>query len=875
MKQLRILFALLTGISGGLCAQNPAVVDSLERLAARAPNDSLRAEVYDKLGDYISPFNNEQLGVYARKILALAERARPDGTVETLMPLAQARGHYQLGNYYYRKGEYAEALRSFYVSLPLYEQLNNRRGVGAILSCIARVYVVQDQWAEAEDYYLRSKAAYEAIHFEKGVRSVLINYGAMLGRQDRSEEALKYYLEAEKTFSDPKDYFGLATIYSNIGFCYRRSGQPGLARQYYEKAARVYADTGEYENLELLQMNLGDLLLDEGLYPEALGYYQKALASARFSGRKNHIKTVYNSLAQVHIRLGEAATDLTEKDSLYGKAFEFNDIARIYADSLLDAERSRQLSELEVRYETERKEHEISRLGAEAQIRKIALLKQEVELRQRRLEADRAREQAVLLEKTNTNIALELAVNAANLRGQNAENQRKQQEIELLNQQNALQETETRRVRAVSAGLAVGLTLFALLLFVMLRLFWLKNRATRAMRRQNREILRQQQEIEAQNYRLEEASRFKSIFLSNMSHEIRTPLNTVINVAELLADTPLNPRQRGYTEAVQSASQNLLFLLNDILDLSKIEAGKIEIRPEPFDLPAFLEQQTELLRFNLSGRDVSLTLQCAEDLPPAITADAGRLGQVLLNLLGNALKFTEQGGITLSCSVAERPTADRVVLEFAVEDTGIGIAPDKLEHIFEAFTQAETDTHVRYGGTGLGLAITKQLVELQGGTLWAESAPGQGSAFRFTLPAPVTELQQSVALPVASSEKLPSCRLLLVEDNLLNQMLALDLLEKIIERPDIVTAQNGAEAVEKAGAGDFDLVLMDIRMPVLDGFAAAAALRKNGLKTPIIALTANATTEEEQKCRAAGMNDYLSKPINLALMRGKIARIIR
>ncbi len=873
MNRLRNTFLLFFGcIAAALSAQNPAVVDSLEREARDAPNDSLRIEAYAALCDYIYPYDNEQRGKYALKIISLSVQQGPDGKEVIVWPKGRARGLYQMGNYYYFRSEYAEALPYFYQSLKINEQIGRKSGIAACLSAIARVHVELGQWAEAEENYRQSRLVYESIGFTRGVRSVLINSGVMFGRQKRDAEALVYYLEAEKTYTDPNDHSQLGTVYSNIGLCYKNTGQPALARAYYDKALTEYANTGETENLELLQLNLGDVYLDEGNNAEALRYYTTALHSGLQYDRKSRVQTAYNQLALVHIRLAEAAVSPAVKDSLYHKAFEFNGKARLYGDSIFNTERSKQLSELQVRYETEKKERAISQLNTEAKASEIALLKQEVELRQRRLEALSAREQSALLEKTNANYQLELQVNEANLRRQNAENEHKQQALELLNKEYALRETEARRERAVSWALKLGLAGFALLLFVLLRLFWQKNRANRAMMLQNREILRQQQKIEDQNRRLEEASRFKSNFLSNMSHEIRTPLNTVINVSELLADTPLSHQQNAYTNAISHASRNLLALINDILDLSKIEAGKIDIRPAPLHLAEFLRQQTDMLRFNLRDAKVRLELLPAADLPATIVTDGGRLSQVLLNLLGNALKFTEQGNITLFCSVAERRSPEDLVLQFAVQDTGIGIPPDKLEHIFDAFAQAEADTHLRYGGTGLGLAITKQLVEIQGGTLTVESTVGQGSTFRFTLPVKVAESAPVLAPPSAGSEKLPSCRILLVEDNLLNQMLAREMLEKIVDRPAITLAQNGREAMEKAGAQAYDLILMDIRMPVMDGFAAAAALRETGLQTPILALTANATNEEEQKCLAAGMNDYLSKPIDLAQLREKIGR---
>lgn len=872
MRPFAVLLVLfILAVSRGV-SQNPFVVDSLAHLADIAPNDSTKAEYYDQLCDYLSAFDNEKRGFYARKLLALAERQNPDGSYETLLPRARPRGLYHLGLYHFQRNEYPEALRCFYAAQPLYEQQNMPRGEGAIQSCIAKVYVEMEQWDDAERYFLQSKVTYESVPFNKGVRSVLVNLGHMSGVRGDRAKALDYYLQAEKTFTDPNERYAMATVYSNIGYCYRLNKQTALARAYFEKAAAEYQRTGERENLELLQFNLGDLWYEEGRWDNALASYRQGLESSLASRRNEHIQRGYNQLALTYLQLGEVAASLSGKDSLYLLAFESNQKARLYGDSILSIERHRQLAEIQVKFETERKEHEISQLSTEAKAREIALLKQEVELRQRRLEAATAREQAALLEQSNTRYQLDLEINAARLREQNIENQHKQEALELLNKEYALREKEARRERAVSWGLKIGLAVFALLLLILARLFWQKNRANQAILRQNREILRQQQEIKDQNRRLEEASRFKSLFLSNMSHEIRTPLNTVINVARLLTDTPLNERQQEYVRAVEQSSQNLLALITDVLDLSKIEAGKIDLQIAPCRLRELLEQQVGLLRYNITRPDLKLVLDFDKNVPELVQTDAGRLSQVLLNLLGNALKFTEKGAITLSCKLARQVSATKAVLEFAVKDTGIGIPPDKLEHIFDAFAQAEADTHVRFGGTGLGLSICKQLIEIQGGTLGVESTVGKGSIFRFSLPVDMAPSPAPAEPAPSAAAKLSRKQILLVEDNQFNRMLAVELLDKIIDEPGITLAENGAEAVEKTLENTFDLILMDIRMPVMDGIDAAKAIRKNGLQTPIVALTANATTEEEQRCGEAGMNDYLSKPIDLELLRDKIDR---
>lgn len=390
-----------------------------------------------------------------------------------------------------------------------------------------------------------------------------------------------------------------------------------------------------------------------------------------------------------------------------------------------------------------------------------------------------------------------------------------------------------------------------------------------------------EQKIIRERRKREASEKAKQIFLVNISHEIRTPMNGVLGFAKLLEESLVNEDERESLQMIIKSADQLMAILNDILDFSRLESGDINFVNQPFVLKDTVRSIYRLMEPAAAIKELKFSYLIPEDMPVVLSGDAVRLGQILLNLTSNAIKFTEQGEVRISLHVVEK-LADTVTVEFQVKDTGIGIPVDKHQKVFDFFEQVTNDTSRRYAGTGLGLSIVKRLVELQGGEVFLDSIVGTGSDFYFRLTfGRVTEqvcrktLQLLSVLPDIPVETGKGVRILVVEDNPINQLLVLKLLEK--RGYETTVAENGKIAIDEYRKGDFDIILMDLQMPELDGYEATRIIRMmEGHKgeIPIVAMTAHTIKGELEKCADIGMNDYISKPFDATELYQKIEMLV-
>ncbi len=376
-----------------------------------------------------------------------------------------------------------------------------------------------------------------------------------------------------------------------------------------------------------------------------------------------------------------------------------------------------------------------------------------------------------------------------------------------------------------------------------------------------------------------ETQKFRQQFLANMSHEIRTPMNAIVGLTSLLLKTTVNELQEKYLGVIRNSGNNLLVIINDILDLAKIESGKMDLENVPFGLMNSIHNVHTILGLKANEKGIKIIADIQPDVPQFVCGDETRITQVLMNLTGNAIKFTEKGSVTIKVSV-EYNEGNEYALKFSIRDTGIGIPADKIDRIFESFGQASSDTTRKFGGTGLGLTISKQLVEMHGGQILVSSVPGEGSDFYFVIPytaceAPVIEETD----PALDALSVNGKKILLVEDNEFNQMVAVDTLLDIFPGLHVEVAETGEIAVEKLRSENFDFIFMDIQMPGMDGYETTRFIRREfsgeRQKIRICAMTANVTREEIDACFTSGMDDYMMKPFTPQELREKVIRNIQ
>lgn len=697
-------------------------------------------------------------------------------------------------------------------SLEIHEKLGDKSSIAFTLGHFGRILIHQGQIGEALEKLDRGRQIYQEMGNQNEMAHLQNTIAYAYKTQKDLDKALNLFQENLKYYQDSGNKMSEAGSRSNIGNIYRNLGDTALATHYYEEALQIFEDIGYQQGIAGVNLEIGSINFKRGLLDVALKNKTKALTLSEKIGYEEGILLAQGGIASVYaaqnkhnkaISFGRRALALSEHSG---------NLSQIMQGSLTLSKSYKALG----RYREAFEMYELYYQSRDS----LQNLENQKAVIQQQFQSDYDKQKALDDLENEKRVAIET------------------------------QKKEDQQVLSVVIG--IGLLLISILaLFIFNRL----------------RITRQQKIIiEEQKKKVEQSEKYKEQFLANMSHEIRTPMHAISGMVKILQRNEHLPSQDIYLNAMQSSSENLVVILNDVLDLSKIEAGKLDIESIPISPAQVMENVVQILKYKAEEKGLMLNHHIEDGTPELVMGDPSRLNQILINIVGNAIKFTEKGELNIHLKTKN----DRLL--FSVQDSGIGIPKDKINSIFDAFEQAKNTTHRHYSGTGLGLSISKQLVELQEGKIWAESKEGIGSTFFIDLPLLIATSNQKGETAFtterlqAMSSSLKGIRILLAEDNPFNQMIAQDDLSYLLEDVQIETVENGVQALDKFKSGNFDLILMDVQMPIMNGFEATREIRKieqssgKGGAIPIIAMTASLLKSDVDNCYEAGMDNYIPKP---------------
>lgn len=701
--------------------------------------------------------------------------------------------------------------------------------------------------------------------YDKGKAQALKSKAISYDIQGNSNQAIVHYQESLALLENMKDTLGISRLKNNLGIAYKNLEDLATARIFYEESIALKEILGDVRGVAYGLNNVGELYQKEGAYDSALEYFSKAYHMVDSLGDDRGRSITLSNMAISYLELADyqlAVSYIRRSMQLddvsgdyYSLSYSYILLARAYlnmdmlAEGLQAIEKAGKIAK------------EISALKAyyDSQVVKAQLLK-------------RSKKVEFLPDLYEEILALNDSLAKVNLTEETArmkaiyESREQERQIEELEKESVL---NNRLFEVQEMLFKLSLVAVLLLGVLVLIVFFLYKK----VRGKKQELEVKIVERNAAKEEAEHASQAKSQFLAQMSHEIRTPLNAIIGYTDQIIETELNEMQRKHLAIVNQSALGLLGIINGILDLSKLEAGKLELIVEHTDLFELCEHAVQMTAYKAGQKNLELKLTGLDSQYRYVLADDTRLRQVLVNLLTNAVKFTEEGEVELKLEVLGFHENEKSLFRFSVRDTGIGIKPENVEKIFQAFSQEDSSTTRKYGGTGLGLSISNILLSLMGSTLQVDSEPGKGSTFSFDIAfqlsdrdaeknevAGQSESKIAAKKPVSISDTL---KVLIAEDNANNMVIAKMLLKKALPNAKILQAGNGAEAVKYFRDEKPDIILMDVQMPEKDGYDATREIRRleTDARTPIIAITAGSMRADKERCYEAGMDDFISKPI--------------
>ena len=827
-----LLILLFFFFSLHLSAQENAAIDSLQNIISNTTNKKAKADALVELSIEYTTYNSPKAYEFAKQSIAFSQKINyPHGIIEGMNSLATLENN---------RGHFSEALTKLRDALTLAQKGNDKSATARCFLNMGNIYTTLKNYEKAIENYQKSYDLYYQIKdYNKSVTALnrIANRNMDIGNDLKDTfyyfNAIKIYSKSFKIANKTKDIKKIINSYVNMADAYNILGESTKNKSYLfysldnsMKGLRLSRENNLTQQEALNFLNIGDTYerLDQPF--KAIHFYEEALHRYQQIGDKTWIQNTEQLLGDVYYKLKN-----------YDEA-----IVHINKSILL-AKEQRLISYLRDNYEVLSKIYE-SKNDYKKSLECHTIYAQYKD--------------SILNENS--------AINVARLQTE-FEFQRQSQEIEILKKNTEIQKEKIISQTTQRNFLIVAIVAILILLIIIYYRYREKQKAESI-------ILKAKEAAEL-------AKEMQEQFLANTSHEIRTPMNGIIGMTSQLLDSPLNNEQLEYALAIKESSNNLLVIINDLLDLSKIKAGKMAFEMIPFNLSDLCKNLIFTLQYRSSEKNIHLISSIDEKIPSVLLGDPVRLNQVLLNLAGNAIKFTEKGEVKITVKQL-RDDGKQVRLFLSVQDTGIGIPNNKLDKIFESFTQVNATTTRKYGGTGLGLTIAKQIIEQQGGTISVSSKVNEGSTFSFVLDFKKTNKkvkeikEQKFADPFNQNIDFSKVNILIVDDNRVNQRVAALTLKKWNAK--ISVADDAKSAIEQLKKSTFHIILMDIAMPEMDGIEATQFIRKKLpapiCTTPIIAMTASALIGEEEKCIEAGMNDYISKPFNPNDLFNKIIRLV-
>ncbi|MCB0790649.1 MAG: response regulator [Flavobacteriales bacterium] len=802
----------------------------------------------------------DRLGQANRNIDDLSELAEALGIFQDLGDLTgQARVHYHYAERLGVLGDPLKAIDHKRTAIALMEQSGDTAQAAHWLNSLGVSYRVMGHPETALEYHLRVLPALQAAGDSEEIAFTHILIGAVHRSTRQWDGALHYFHIARRKYLQLRDTLGTSMAYNDLGTAWFGAGNMDSAMFWHRKAAELRSHTDYFHGIAYSHDYMAQIHQREKRYDEAIREYRIAAKYFQRVPTYSQVAGVYGDIARIHKERGEAdsalatithALNILQRFSeamlaapLYDLAGDIHDFRGEYAEARKAYERGLGIAQ------------ESSNLDMQVRIAKhlSELHEAHGDLHQAYLEYRTylvARDSLQGRSGKSEVMRMMLQHNA----DQAEQEKERRDTARRLEQQAELRSRERHQRLYLSGGgvlvvLAIGLV-----------------GRIRFSAHSRRKLEEQRRDLEHAKHRAEQSERFKERFLANMSHEIRTPMNAIMGMTAIMRRGPQLPHQRTYLDAVAQNAEDLLHIINDILDLSKLDADRLELETTPMDPGQVVGTIAQELGPKARDKGLDLRTDLAPDLPRTVIGDPTRLRQMLMNIAENAVKYTTEGHVTIAAAPGPGTASDATIV-FTVSDTGPGIPPERMDTIFEEFNKAYaySEGHGRYGGTGLGLAISERLAALHGGTLGVESTVGKGSTFTATIPLSPAVVAH-VPAPEVPGPELRDLHILVADDNEFNIMVATDELTDAIPGVRVDVARNGKEAVERALRTAYDVILMDVQMPEMNGYDATRAIREAqshdaGMRrTPILAMTANALGSEITRCREAGMNGFVPKP---------------